>query len=355
MNRISIKLSDLIKTKILETQSKIEKSDFLNLSYTKRFKKKKFLRKIIPKRKKTKSLKIINYLKFPKMQKNVLNKKQRKSLINLKLKNERGRIIKSEMKKIKLLNKNFDSKIKEYFQNKKLYKEKIKIYTKNEKKAKNLENLNFKNSTIKLKNTIKKNLDQKIEELKKLQNKLKKKEKEKLKNQITDAVKILKKNKNFLIKNIPKKPYFSKYSKKFIQACKLGENNFLEKLLKKNKNLIYEYDYFKLTGLHWAVKRNNFKTVDLLLKNKAFIDSRDYKGRTCLFYAFENMNSEIIFLLFKNDASPVLDRDFSEIKEKIGFFGKNGVRSVGNFFLTAKNGKKEFLKCYIDQVTREDN
>ena len=40
--------------------------------------------------------------------------------------------------------------------------------------------------------------------------------------------------------------------------------------------ILFETDYLGMNGLHWAVKRNHFKTVKILIEKGALIDQEDF-------------------------------------------------------------------------------
>lgn len=53
----------------------------------------------------------------------------------------------------------------------------------------------------------------------------------------------------------------------------------------------------KLTGLHWAVKRQNSKIVKLLLKYGSNVDAKDLINRTSLYIAASLNNVKILSIL----------------------------------------------------------
>ncbi len=107
------------------------------------------------------------------------------------------------------------------------------------------------------------------------------------------------------LEKFPQKAYSSPLSKKFIECCKLGLKAELEELLnRRNRFLVYEYDYFNMTALHWASKRNHLEIMKILLKKKSNVDAEDIWGRTPLFYAIKNRNEKATLVLLKYNSSP---------------------------------------------------
>ncbi len=67
-------------------------------------------------------------------------------------------------------------------------------------------------------------------------------------------------------------PYQKTHSEAFIRACKTGEYSKVERLLRLDKYLVYDYDICFMTGLHWACRRKHPEIVALLLAHKADVD-----------------------------------------------------------------------------------
>jgi len=75
-------------------------------------------------------------------------------------------------------------------------------------------------------------------------------------------------------------------------------------MLIKNKFLVFDFDFFNMTGLHWAVKRNHIRVVKFLLKYNSFIDRVDIWDRKPLYYAVKNKSESLCYMLLLNDANP---------------------------------------------------
>ena len=220
-----------------------------------------------------------------------LEKEKRKDLWEIKKLKYSGELIKSEIRKIKKMYINFDKNIKvefSEFNNKSDYNNLLKT----EKKANSLLNISFLPKITKDKEIekIKKNIKQKIVNFKNNQKVEKKNINKKYKNKLSKFSDFILKNKISKndIKNFPTKSYEKKNAKEFLLACKLGQKKKVVYYLKKEKYLIYEYDYFNMTGLHWSVKRGHHEIIDLLLKNGSYNEFIDIYDRTPLYYAIEN-------------------------------------------------------------------
>ena len=64
-------------------------------------------------------------------------------------------------------------------------------------------------------------------------------------------------------------------AKKFIEACKNNEIMVVMQLIKLNKYLVYEFDHIKMTGLHWACKRNYNQMARLLIEFHSDMEAQD--------------------------------------------------------------------------------
>ncbi len=129
-------------------------------------------------------------------------------------------------------------------------------------------------------------------------------------------------------------------------------------ILNTSKYLVYEFDYFNMTGLHWAVKRNQIDTVETLLKYKSYIDRVDLWERSALFYAIQNKNPHMVFLLLKNNANPWSSKDcnykqMAENHTQIKYFiSKFRIRDMTQKFLPPKERKK-FLETYLTKFVKQ--
>ena len=101
-----------------------------------------------------------------------------------------------------------------------------------------------------------------------------------------------------------KKPYQKEFSYQFIENVKLGKIHEAYRLLKKNKYLVYDFDWIHLTPLHWACKRNHENVAIMLITFKSDVNVKDILGRTPQYYALLNQNVKIVKLLLLNEASP---------------------------------------------------
>ena len=81
--------------------------------------------------------------------------------------------------------------------------------------------------------------------------------------------------------------------------------------------LVFNYDYLKLTALHWAARRNNINTAIFLINNNSYTNSCDCWGRTPVFYAITNKNEIMTYLLLKHNGDPWSTRgcDYKEMSE----------------------------------------
>ena len=102
----------------------------------------------------------------------------------------------------------------------------------------------------------------------------------------------------------PSKPFFRKESKLLIYYWKEGNIDQIEKLLNKNKFLVYDFDSFHQTALHWAAKRNYSEIIKLLINYGSFVDSKDLCSRTPLYLASKSNHIKCVKALLAREANP---------------------------------------------------
>jgi hypothetical protein len=108
-----------------------------------------------------------------------------------------------------------------------------------------------------------------------------------------------------MILEFPTRSYQHPKSVAFIEYAKMGRNERLVDLLfRHSKLLVYEYDNFRLTALHWAAIRNHSPTMDILIEWGSYINATDVYERTPLYYAIRSQNVYMVFELLMRRASP---------------------------------------------------
>ncbi|CAD8094367.1 unnamed protein product [Paramecium sonneborni] len=110
----------------------------------------------------------------------------------------------------------------------------------------------------------------------------------------------------YMIENkvFSKKPYQRKMSNEFIHAVKLNQKDRVNELLEQNRYLVFDFDFYNMTALHWACKKGLIEMVELLIKNHADVDAVDILHRTPLYLAIQGNYLEIVETLLKNKAYP---------------------------------------------------
>jgi ankyrin repeat protein len=151
-------------------------------------------------------------------------------------------------------------------------------------------------------------------------------------------------------KNI--KPFEHNETKILLSAIK--DNNFssVYDLISNNNLLIYDFDFFHQTVLHWMAKRNRFNMIKFAIKKGAIINAIDSVGRTPLHLACFFQNIESIMILLYELANPFIKDNQGKMaidlaqEYKIKFMLKrvstlylvNGVLSVKRFVENLRNG-----------------
>ena len=88
----------------------------------------------------------------------------------------------------------------------------------------------------------------------------------------------------------PSEPYEHGEVKQFIREIKYGRLDLVEKMIKDDPLLVFQYDDMHQTGFMWAVKWNNLLMARFLLKKFSRVNFKDLTGRTALNFAVQNNN-----------------------------------------------------------------
>ncbi|TNV70647.1 hypothetical protein FGO68_gene6482 [Halteria grandinella] len=91
-----------------------------------------------------------------------------------------------------------------------------------------------------------------------------------------------------------KKPYQRPLSNDFIHAVKLNQMEKVTILLEKNRYLVFDFDFYNMTGLHWACKKGLVEMAELLIKNHADVDAVDILHRTPLYLAIQGEHLTLV-------------------------------------------------------------
>ncbi|CAD8111520.1 unnamed protein product [Paramecium sonneborni] len=114
-----------------------------------------------------------------------------------------------------------------------------------------------------------------------------------------------------------KKPYQKPNSQEFIHAVKLNQLEKVKQYLDKNKYIVFDFDYFNMTALHWSSKKGLYDMTEFLIKNHADVDAIDILNRTPLYLAIQENNIPIIELLLRNKAYP-WSTSVTDLSEVVG-------------------------------------
>ena len=132
-----------------------------------------------------------------------------------------------------------------------------------------------------------------------------------------------------------------------IDAIKKKELDLCYEIVDNNKCIVLDFDYFYLTPLHWAVKRNFYKILPTLLDYGSMVDAIDISGETPLHIAVKNNYYDCACVLLFYIASPFVknksgetpidctkDFDMKNLMNKIinlhysSYFQKNSVHNL---------------------------
>ena len=95
-----------------------------------------------------------------------------------------------------------------------------------------------------------------------------------------------------------------------ISAIKSKDISKCNEILDSYKFIVLDYDYYYLTPLHWAAKRNLYQIIPKLIGYGSNLNFQNFIGDTALHIGVKNNNYECVSLLLFNLASPFLkDKD----------------------------------------------
>ena len=103
-----------------------------------------------------------------------------------------------------------------------------------------------------------------------------------------------------------KRSFTYKKTKSLLDSIKLKYINFCSELIEVNKYLVFDYDKFHLTPVHWAVKKNFFEFIPKLIDYGAIVDSLNFSGETSLHIAVKNNFYDSACILLYYLASPFI-------------------------------------------------
>ena len=101
-------------------------------------------------------------------------------------------------------------------------------------------------------------------------------------------------------------PQQSRQFRSFLLAVKAQNYKEVRRLHTECRQLAKEQDSIGLTGLHWAVKRNDMMMADLLLSLGANVNTPDMLNRTALYLAVKRNLTQMAALLLSKGADATI-------------------------------------------------
>ena len=123
-------------------------------------------------------------------------------------------------------------------------------------------------------------------------------------------------------------------TKDLIYAIKEKKIEACNKLLDNYKYIVLDYDYYYLTPLHWAVKKNFYQIIPKLIEYGSIINFQNFIKDTPLHIGVKNNSYECVCLLLFNLASPFIK----------GREGKKPIELTNDFQM--KYLLEKFMKFY---------
>ena len=134
-----------------------------------------------------------------------------------------------------------------------------------------------------------------------------------------------------------------------INAIKNKNLNLCYKIVKSKKYILLDFDFFYLTPLHWAVKKNFYQILPLLINNGSILDIGSISGETPLHIAVKNNYYDCACILLYYLASPFVKdkrgRKPIDLAKDIGM--KNLFEKVAKLYYTSYFQKSFKQSGYI--------
>lgn len=154
---------------------------------------------------------------------------------------------------------------------------------------------------------------------------------------------------------VPTSPLSHPAAKEFFETIKFGRATAIAALLQAHPELVFEFDHFSLTALHWAVKRNQIDSLVLLLCQGPEIDRPDRHGRTALAFAVRHHNYEAALALLLVGANPwKAEADSSLFQASIEDKLRQLLKSFRRFQIMSIFLPKSERKSFIARAAREN-
>ncbi|CAD8097838.1 unnamed protein product [Paramecium primaurelia] len=103
---------------------------------------------------------------------------------------------------------------------------------------------------------------------------------------------------------IQQKAFSCQFSKEFIFASKQNRLEKMQNFLITHPYLVFQYDYYNMTALHWACKYGYLDMVRMLLDYHTDFDALNLMNRTPFSIAIIKNHQEIVKLLLTNGSYP---------------------------------------------------
>ena len=160
----------------------------------------------------------------------------------------------------------------------------------------------------------------------------------------------------------PKNCYGFQASHDLFFAIKTKNYKLTNIILDKYKYIVLDYDYFKMTALHWAAKYNFYQIISKIVEYGSLVDNQNYIGDTPLLVAVKHKFMESTIFLLLNLASPFikdnkglscLDHCKNDFKMK-NIFKKIISLHYNSILGPTKNSHKYITKEFIEYIVNEN-
>ena len=160
----------------------------------------------------------------------------------------------------------------------------------------------------------------------------------------------------------PKNSYGFQATHELFFAIKNKNYKLTNNILDAYKYIVLDYDYFRMTALHWAAKYNFYQIIPKIVEYGSLVDNKNYIGDTPLLVSVKHKYMESTIFLLLNLASPFikdnnglscLDHCKNDFKMK-NIFKKIISLHYNSILGPTKNSHKYITREFIEYIVNEN-
>ena len=119
------------------------------------------------------------------------------------------------------------------------------------------------------------------------------------------------------MKVFPTRPFELRGSEEFIDAVKFNDIDMIKQGLRRSKDYLIQYDYFRQTPFHWAAKLGYDEILKLFFKYSKKVNTYDREFRTPIFLAALNNHKKCVEVLLENGGNAFIKDKKGDLPEAV--------------------------------------